>query len=108
MIALIRAHGGTYSPELDRSCSHLVVSNLRPNGNTPVHSAKVEWAMRSNASCRSSIGDSPGSGGTIRIVWEGWLWDCAEFSGRFKEEQWDVEILQQPPLESDSYLARGT
>jgi DNA replication regulator DPB11 len=43
----------------------------------------------------------------IKVVWEGWFWDCLHFEGRFKEDAWNAEEVGEPPAFEQSYTYRG-
>ena len=131
MIQKIGDLGGKYSPSLNRECTHLIVSNPKPNAANPLSSAKVTWAFQVNAqaneerehlrmltdvwSKRGGVGPDPGAiqagmEGKVRgikIVWEGWFWDCLQFDGRFKEDNWNAEEFREPPRFEKSYTYQG-
>jgi hypothetical protein len=126
IISEISLHGGTYSPNLHRTCTHLIVSEPKPNSPSPLDSAKVRWAMQVNAQIlsdqsynrrarddwesggrRAPEPETRDVGGRIRVVWEGWLWDCIKFGGRFREELWDAEETEEPPEYEQTYSGKG-
>jgi len=128
VIAKITELGGKYSPSLNRECTHLIVSNPRPNAASPLTSAKVTWAIDVNAQAaekrdllkqeteywKAQGVDGPdpetfmgGQWRGIKVIWEGWFWDCLNFRGRFKEHAWDVEQVPTPPAFEESYTYRG-
>lgn len=64
---------------------------------------------------RGSVGPDPGAVQVgmetrvrgIKVVWEGWFWDCLHFDGRFKEDAWNAEEHGEPPGFEYSYTYRG-
>jgi hypothetical protein len=105
-------------------------------GPDPLASAKVRWAFQVNAQAREERehwalqedawrrrGGGVGENGIgmdmsmagrdkerergIKVVWEGWFWDCLQFDGRFKEDAWNAEEVSEPPGYEQSYRYRG-
>ncbi len=110
IIDLIKTHGGSYSKNLDRSCTHLIVANPEMNPkesqSDPRKSAKVAFALGLPAEeAQDEEGNLVAAG--PRVIWEGWLWDCVEFDGRWKEEGWDLRQHWDPPRFSTSRAGKA-
>ncbi|KAL7422194.1 protein kinase activating protein dpb11 [Cryptotrichosporon argae] len=91
IVAQIRAHGGNYSKDLDRNCTHLVSAHwtLDPKGRS---SDKVKWALKElgERDAKRRAGKRVEERESIKIVYEEWLWDCIAYKGRWKEENYDA------------------
>lgn len=88
LVHWISEAGGTYSKDLDRSCTHLVTAQSTADSKG---SEKVRWALRELAD--RDVSRRRGrkvSGEDMRIVYEEWVWDCVAFEGRWKEEAYDA------------------
>jgi len=87
VIHYISSSGGTYSKDLDRSCTHLV--SAKPTSD-PKSSEKVKWALKEMAT-RESAKKKGKKVEDMKIVYEEWIWDCVGYRGRFKEEDYDAK-----------------
>ena len=87
VIHYVSLFGGTYSKDLDRSCTHLV--SAKPTSD-PKSSEKVKWALKEMAT-RESSKKRGKKVEDMRIVYEEWVWDCVGYRGRFKEEEYDAK-----------------
>lgn len=89
IVAAVNAHGGRYSKDLTRECTHLI--SAKPTSESK-SSEKVQWACkelrdRALARRRGKRLEDP----DIRIIYEEWLWDCVAYHGRFNEDNYDAK-----------------
>ncbi|WVQ78214.1 hypothetical protein IAT38_000297 [Cryptococcus sp. DSM 104549] len=96
LIRYIEAHGGFYSKDLDRNCTHLVTAKPATEKRP---SEKVKWAMQENERmhARHRMGKSEEGEHEIKIVYEEWLWDCVAWEGRWAEDYYDARIAKRRP-----------
>ncbi|WRT67010.1 uncharacterized protein IL334_003976 [Kwoniella shivajii] len=89
LIKHIQNSGGTYSKDLDRSCTHLI--SAKPT-NEPRSSEKVKWALREIADlgARKRKGVKVDQDEEMKIIYEEWIWDCVAYNGRWKEDFYDA------------------
>lgn len=89
IVAAVNAHGGTYSKDLTRDCTHLI--SAKPTSESK-SSEKVQWAckeLRDRALNRKR--GKKVEGHDIKIIYQEWLWDCVAFHGRFDEDKYDAK-----------------
>ncbi len=98
---LIVSLGGEYSKSLDRTCTHLVISNDTKK------SEKVKYALSLQSNLYQSKIHQMEPEDYIHIVWEGWFWDCVEFQARWEEESWDVRNGNGPDAVESMKEKRG-
>lgn len=89
IVAAVNEHGGRYSKDLTRECTHLI--SAKPTSESK-SSEKVQWACkelrdRTLARRRGKRLEGP----DIRIIYEEWLWDCVAYYGRFNEDHYDAK-----------------
>lgn len=105
IIRYIQQYGGTYSKDLDRSCTHLV-SAFPTSDPKAKASEKIKWAMKEIGD--RAMGRRKGrkvDGDDIWIVYEHWIWDCIGFRGRWKEDAYDARKPRgRPKIKLESVL----
>lgn len=105
IIRYIQQFGGTYSKDLDRSCTHLVSAFPTSNPKAKA-SEKVKWAMKEIGD--RAMGRRKGrkvEGEDIWIIYEHWIWDCVGFRGRWKEDAYDARKPRgRPKIKLESVL----
>lgn len=84
----VNESGGTYSKDLDRSCTHLISAVLATSD--AKSSEKVRWALKENQSREAGRKKARKVDENIKILYEEWIWDCIAFRGRWKEESYDA------------------
>ncbi|OWZ71337.1 hypothetical protein AYX14_03267 [Cryptococcus neoformans] len=87
LIQLITSHGGEYSKDLDRDCTHLVSSHPTSDKR---RSEKVKWALRENAENEARRRKGVRDERDILIVYEEWIWDCVAYRGRWPSDKYDA------------------
>lgn len=105
IIRYIQQYGGTYSKDLDRSCTHLISAwpTSDPKAKT---SEKIKWALKEIGD--RAMGRRKGrkvEGDDIWIIYEHWIWDCVGFRGRWKEDGYDARKPRgRPKIKMESVL----